>query len=84
MTMEYFQWWSLSCHEGYYSAETNPGMELVTQQTFCFSPKIQAGDNKRAMMTLSLVVVVVVVVVVVDRFDIALFSALEQTHCACM
>ena len=79
MTMEYFQWWSLSCHEGYYSAETNPEMELITQQTFCFSPKIQAGDNKRAMMTLSLVVVVVV-----DRFDIALFSALEQTHCACM
>ena len=28
--------------------------------------------------------VVVVVVVVVDRFSIALFSALEQTHCARM
>ena len=28
------------------------------------------------------VVVVVVVVVDVDRFYIALFSALEQTHCA--
>ena len=27
---------------------------------------------------------VVVVVVVVDRFSIALFSALEQTHCARM
>ena len=27
---------------------------------------------------------VVVVVVVVDRFDIAVFSALEQTHCARM
>ena len=23
-------------------------------------------------------------IVVVDRFHIALFSALEQTHCACM
>ena len=30
------------------------------------------------------VVVVVVVVVVVDRFYIALFSVLEQTHCARM
>ena len=58
-------------------AETNPHTELVTQQTFCqFSPKIQAGDNKRAIMTMS--------VVVVGRFYIALFSALEQTHCARM
>ena len=31
-----------------------------------------------------LFVVVVVVVVVVDRFYIALFSAVEQTHCALM
>ena len=30
------------------------------------------------------VVVVVVVVVVVDRFYMALFSVLEQTHCARM
>ena len=30
------------------------------------------------------VVVVVVVVVVFGRFYIALFSSLEQTHCACM
>ena len=28
--------------------------------------------------------IVVVVVVVVDHFHMALFSALEQTHCACM
>ena len=30
------------------------------------------------------VVVVVVVIVVADRFNIALFYALEQTHCARM
>ena len=30
------------------------------------------------------VVVVVVVVVVVDCFYLVLFSALEQTHCACI
>ena len=36
----------------------------------------------RARMCLSCVCVVVVVVVVVDRFYIALFSALELTHCA--
>ena len=30
------------------------------------------------------IVVVVVVVILVDRFYIALFSALEQTHCARM
>ena len=34
--------------------------------------------------SLTLVVVVAVVVVVVDRFYIALFSTLEQTHCARM
>ena len=32
----------------------------------------------------TLLVVVVVVIVVVDRFYIALLSAVEQTHCACM
>ena len=36
------------------------------------------GDYSRCF------VVVVVVVVVVDRFYIALFSALEQNHCARM
>ena len=38
-----------------------------------------------AIAVVAVVVVVVVVVVVdVDRFYIALFSALEQTHCARM
>ena len=34
------------------------------------------------VVVVAVVAVVVVVVVVVDRFYIALFSALEQTHCA--
>ena len=39
------------------------------------------GDYSRCFVV---VVVVDVVVVVVDRFYIALFSALEQNHCARM
>ena len=41
----------------------------------CTAADVAATDNEE---------VVVFVVVVVDRFYIALFSALEQTHCARM
>ena len=34
------------------------------------------------MLGLSIVIIVVVVVIVIGRFYVALFSALEQTHCA--
>ena len=44
----------------------------------CTAADVAATDNEEV------VVFVVVVVVVVGRFYIALFSALEQTHCARM
>ena len=43
----------------------------------CYGP---CSDSDFVLMYA--VVVVVVVVVVIDRFYIALFSVLEQTHCA--
>ena len=45
----------------------------------CTAADVAATDNEEVV-----VFVVVVVVVVVGRFYIALFSALEQTHCARM
>ena len=39
---------------------------------------------ENSLQVVIVVVVVVVVVILVDRFYIALFSALEQTHCARM
>ena len=38
--------------------------------------------NTSDSVVVVVIVVVVVVVVVVDRFHTALFSALQQTHCA--
>lgn len=34
-------------------AESNAEMELFTQQPFCFSPSVQAGDNKTPIMAVS-------------------------------
>ena len=33
--------------------QSDPDMGLLTQQTFCFSPSVPAGDSKMLVMTMS-------------------------------